>query len=143
MALPLVTRDSEGFTVSHAEVVFSGLPFVLATQVAQAVAAGHEVFACSWAVEVRGHAGPHEFDDEYGECHRCMPFVEGPRIENCGAPAVADERGFRCAAGHEHVSMQARHDEGWDYFDDDEIAGMRQGGLAYTGVRDMAGRVVL
>lgn len=144
MALPLVTRDPEGFAVSHGEVAFAGLPFTLATEVAQALAAGKEVFPCSWAVEVHGHAGPHEFDPEYGDCVRCLPFEDGPRIEDCGAPAVADARGFRCAAGHEHVNMEARANEGWDYFDNDEIDAMKNGAFfPGGGVRDMAGRVVL
>lgn len=146
MAAPLVTRDSEGFTVTAGELVFTGLAFVLAGQVARAIALGQEVFPCSWAVEVSRHTGPHEFIDcdDFDGCVRCLPFEDGPRIEDCGAPAIADERGFHCAAGHEHVTMQARHDEGWEYFDTDEIAAMKSGDFfPGVGVRDMAGRVAL
>ena len=32
-----------------------------------------------------------------------------------GAEAIATARGWTCAAGHEHVTAEARHAEGWEY----------------------------
>lgn len=53
---------------------------------------------CTWLVE------------DYGE--------DGPFTRDCGAEAVYDERGFRCAAGHSHVNAEYRAREGWDYAHD-------------------------
>lgn len=50
-------------------------------------------------------------------------------IRDCGHPAWSDERGWRCAAGHEHVYGEVRATEGWDYADDDEAAALAANGV--------------
>lgn len=40
---------------------------------------------------------------------------DGRAVVECGAEAIFTERGYTCAAGHQHVNAQARHAEGWDY----------------------------
>lgn len=65
----------------------------------------NDLFACHWAVErYEGWV-----DEETGEAESWLVTVD------CGAEAISTERGWTCAAGHQHVSMQARADEGWDY----------------------------
>lgn len=61
-----------------------------------------DLFSCHWMVQ-RYVGDPDE------------PWLT---VVDCGAEAIATERGWTCAAGHEHVTMQARHDEGWDYAED-------------------------
>jgi hypothetical protein len=53
---------------------------------------------------------------------------DGPTTRECGAPARArpDDSGWDCENGHEHTTMLARARQGWDYFDDDELAGNPQ-----------------
>lgn len=92
---------------------------------------GAEIGTCGWLVRrTRSWV-----DDEtgYGESWD----VE----EDCGAECVFDERGYRCAAGHEHVNMQTRATEGWDYA---EEYGEAQA-LAFAGVepRTMDGHLVI
>lgn len=70
-------------------------------------------FPCDWLVE------RHSFDDETGERHDF--------IVECGATAVTDDRGFHCEAGHEHVELEVRLAEGWDYASDEEEAAGRAG----------------
>lgn len=60
------------------------------------------LFPCHWAVE---------------------KFVGSPderwlQVVDCGADAIATERGWTCAAGHEHVNIETRHAERWDYVED-------------------------
>lgn len=50
-------------------------------------------------------------------------------IRDCGHPSWCDERGWRCAAGHEHVRAEIRADEGWDYADADEAAALAAAGV--------------
>lgn len=49
----------------------------------------------------------------------------------CGAEAVVDARGFKCAAGHSHVYSDIRFAEGWEYAEDGEEAAR----LAKAGVQ--------
>lgn len=86
-----------------------------------------ETFPCSWLVAYTDSTedGPQE------------------RIVECGAVATVrpDESGWDCTNGHEHTTMEARHVQGWDYFDDDEVAAIGSGHfLPAVGVRDMQGR---
>ena len=83
------------------------------------------VGSCCWAVEVRGHAGAC-VDDEDGECVRCLPFQDGPRIEYCDAVSVYGDDGWRCESGHSHFSNV-------EYYDDDEVAAARLGRFAFAG----------
>lgn len=69
------------------------------------------VHPCTWLVERHG------FDDETGEAWE--------RIEDCGASAVTDDRGFECEAGHSHVHADIAYAEGWDYASDEEEAAIR------------------
>lgn len=55
-----------------------------------------------------------------GGCTWMVPArdEDGPIVIECGAPAFATERGWYCVSGHEHVSVLARVEEGWDYAED-------------------------
>lgn len=66
-------------------------------------------FTCDWLVEL------------------WLPTDDGPArvIEECGATAVTDERGFHCEAGHDHVDLHVRLAEGWDYASDAGEAALR------------------
>lgn len=89
------------------------------------IPAGADVFRCGWLVE-------HWTED-------------GPGARECRAVAWLTDRGWECAHGHEHVDMETRAAEGWDYFDDDEIAAMRNGQwpLPLVEPRHMDGRLVV
>lgn len=95
------------------------------------------LFACHWMVERPGRWVAY-VDDETGE--EVGDYIEGG-IEDCGAEAIASERGWSCAAGHEHVNVQSRVAEGWDYAE--EYGEARD--LAFAGVepRTMSGHAVL
>jgi hypothetical protein len=70
---------------------------------------------CDWLIERR------EFDG--------MDVAEW--IAECGAVLVYTDDRWECLAGHEHVSMQAREREGWDYAEDAyDAAVITQGGRA-------------
>ncbi|WP_433259269.1 hypothetical protein ACQPYK_49690 (plasmid) [Streptosporangium sp. CA-135522] len=64
------------------------------------------VLPCDWLIDTRRYT-------EDGE----------PIIVACGADAWTTDRGWRCAAGHEHVSAEVRDREGWDYVTEDEAEG--------------------
>jgi hypothetical protein len=62
-------------------------------------------------------------------------YVEGePYIRGCTGAAWDTGRGFTCEWGHEHVTAEVRHAEGWDYAADPEEAGL----LAGVGVQPVA-----
>lgn len=87
------------------------------------------LFSCHWMVE--RYIG--WVDEETGE-------GEGEnQIVDCGAEAIGTERGWTCAAGHEHVTIEAQHNEGWAYAADAGEAIL----LARAGVepRTMDGRI--
>lgn len=65
---------------------------------------------------------------------------DGACYADCGAHVTFTERGWSCEAGHEHVSMEARHAEGWEYAEDYGEAM----NLAHAGVEPltMSGNVV-
>lgn len=89
-----------------------------------------DLFACHWLVEaVEGWV-----DEETGQAESWVV------TRDCGAEAVATERGWTCAAGHEHVNAQARHNEGWDYAEEYGEATA----MVFAGVepRTMSGHVV-
>lgn len=58
----------------------------------------------------------------------------GAVIDECGAAAWDTERGWKCDAGHEHVTAEARWREGWDYAADPGEAML----LARAGVQPVA-----
>ena len=68
-------------------------------------------FVCDWLVEL---PGTEETDYQ-------------PRVVECGSTAISDERGFHCEAGHEHVELEVRLAEGWDYASDEQEAAGRAG----------------
>ena len=80
-----------------------------------------DLFLCDWLVE------------HYTE--------DGLSVRDCGAEAVQTERGWTCAAGHAHVTIEARVAEGWDYAEDWGEAM----NLAFAGVEPltMSGHLVL
>lgn len=90
-----------------------------------------DLFACHWMVE----KWVGWTDEETGQSEGDMQVVD------CGAEAIATERGWTCAAGHEHVTAEARHAEGWEYAEDWGEAK----NLAAAGVEPltMSGHVVL
>lgn len=55
-------------------------------------------------------------DDETGESDSWP--IERP----CGAHTIHTDRGWSCEAGHSHVTIAARHAEGWEYAEDDQEA---------------------
>lgn len=85
----------------------------------QACAQGN-LFSCHWIVErYEGWV-----DEETGQTESWLVNVE------CGAEAIGTERGWACAAGHEHVNAQTRMNERWDYAEDaDEAMGMVRVGV--------------
>lgn len=90
------------------------------------------LFTCHWLVEI-----PFRWvtDEETGEV-----FDVEAHTRDCGAEAIATERGWTCAAGHEHVTAEARRNEGWDYAEEYGEAA----DLALAGVepRTMSGHIV-
>lgn len=86
---------------------------------------GATILACGWLVATFRSFG----EDEVW-----------PDTVECGAEAILTERGYSCAAGHEHVTMEARHAEGWDYAEDYDEAKA----LAFAGVEPltMSGHLV-
>ncbi len=62
---------------------------------------------CTWAVERTTWVDDPEFGPE--------PWT---RIEDCGAEVAHTDDRWECAAGHAHVSAEARDREGWDYAED-------------------------
>jgi len=97
-----------------------------------AVRACHEgtLTTCHWAVQ----RWVGWVDEETGESDGDMQVVD------CGAEAVVTDRGWTCAAGHEHVTMEARHAEGWDYAE--EYGEARDLALAGVEPRTMSGHAV-
>lgn len=75
---------------------------------------GGIVSTCNWLVLERGYDFDHQPVD---------------REVECGMPSVETDRGFRCLAGHSHVTAEYRSREGWDYAEDAEEAYV----LAYYG----------
>ena len=79
------------------------------------------LFACHWMVQ------------DYNE--------DGVFHRDCGAEATATDRGWTCAAGHQPVTAEARHAEGWDYAEEygEALA------MARTGIEPltMSGHLVL
>jgi hypothetical protein len=73
---------------------------------------------CNWLEWERDRYGI--FRDEDGT----------PITRECGAFAWFDERGSYCEAGHEHISEEARHREGWTYAEDvDEAVALAKAGV--------------
>lgn len=81
----------------------------------RACSQGAQIFACCWTVE-RMKLHPED---------GLMPV-----IEDCGADAIATERGFECAAGHSHVTAEFQAREGWAYAEDrDEALALTKAGV--------------
>lgn len=56
-----------------------------------------DLFTCHWMIEI--------------------PTEDGLAIVDCGAWAIATDRGFSCRAGHSHVNAETAWREGWGYAD--------------------------
>lgn len=55
---------------------------------------------------------------------------DGEFARPCGAHATENPRGWACEAGHEHVTAEIRHREGWDHaHDEGEARLLRQYGV--------------
>lgn len=78
---------------------------------------------CDWLVHKHTHDGACEYDEQWGECGACAPFIEGPLVVECGAPVTELSHGWECEAGHSHYYNA-------EYFDHDEIAGMAARGIS-------------
>lgn len=74
---------------------------------------GRLVGGCNWMVEYVPEPIYNPDTDD-------MEFYDDPTplIRDCGAEVAYDDDRWRCAAGHEHVSAEARDREGWDYAED-------------------------
>lgn len=80
---------------------------------------GNIVGGCNWLVE---RTFVFEGDDDY-------PTEVETRVVDCGAEAAYTDDRWVCAAGHEHVSMEAQEREGWAYAEDDyDAAVIARGG---------------
>lgn len=66
---------------------------------------------------------------------------DGPVFGPCGAHVEFSARGWECEAGHEYVSMEARHAEGWEYAE--EYGEARAMAMAGVEPVTMSGHVVL
>lgn len=79
---------------------------------------------CNWLVEYIPEPCT---DPETGE--DCYYDDPSPMIVECGAEVAYTDERWQCAAGHEHVSAEARDREGWDYAEDDyDAAVIAKGG---------------
>ena len=85
-----------------------------------------EQTTCGWLVETSEHPGECYPDDELGYCTLCEGWAEngGWGIVECGAHVTDLGNGWECEAGHSHYY-------GAEYFDEDEVAGMRRAGYAF------------
>lgn len=103
-----------------------------------------ETDTCSWQVRVSINdlcPPTCECEGAHGEM---FAEARGEMTRECGAPMHFTDRGWHCDAGHEHVNMESRHREGWDYFDDDEINAARNGTfMPAVAMRTMSGNEVL
>lgn len=81
-------------------------------QAAQDLAKGIDVWPCSWLVE-----GAYDDGTKY--------------TDDCNAPTrYTDDRGsYECTAGHSHVPADICQEQGWDYADEDEAAGLMRNGV--------------
>lgn len=90
-------------------------------------------------VRVCGTGTYHDPDtgQTHTDCHPCDWLMDTGRydedgqkvIRECAHPSWVDERGWRCAAGHEHVTAEIRYAERWDYADPDEAPAMARKGI--------------
>lgn len=74
---------------------------------------------CTWMVDRSGWCdGGDDWPAEWVE-----------RITECGAELAYTDDRWVCAAGHEHVSAEAREREGWDYAEDAYDAAVISAGM--------------
>lgn len=103
----------------------------------ETVAIARLVILAGWA-HVAG-AGPDQWGNVVGGCDWLVDrgiTEDGERwITDCGAEAAYDDDHFRCAAGHEHTSMEAQEREGWAYAEDEyDAAVIARGGREFRPV---------
>ena len=75
---------------------------------------------CTWQVQVSiNQICPRgcECEGIHGEM---WAEARGEWVQDCGADVTETDNGWSCASGHSHIT-------GANYFDEDEIAAMRQG----------------
>lgn len=74
---------------------------------------------CDWQVQVLTEDG----------------YVVRSCYDETGAVLWETARGSVCESGHEHVRMEVRHAEGWDYAEDDgDVRSLAAGGLMPVGM---------
>lgn len=75
---------------------------------------GNLVGGCNWVIT---YVPEVTYDDETGEAY----FWDDPELptRDCGAEAAYTDGRWVCAAGHGHVSAEARDRENWDYCEDE------------------------
>lgn len=84
---------------------------------------GIEIWQCQWLVSFGWH-------EDYEVILPCE--ADSWLIFN----EDGSERGYECAAGHDHVYCEARHAEGWDYAADElEAEGLRRNGIDAVSMR--------
>jgi hypothetical protein len=82
---------------------------------------GHQMNTCTWLI----HGTPRWVNEAYDADPDFGWYPDSPSdlISECGADVTRTDEGWECAAGHSHFY-------GAEYFDDEEIAGMTQRGIA-------------
>jgi hypothetical protein len=141
---PTLTNTGDGFVVVvDGDPIGPYLNFADAKEAlrfaTEAFDAGFCVFPCGWLYQVPTYtlypADAEWYPDSPSDVYTTLA---------CSALAIGDERSWVCEHGHEHVHAEARHNEGWDYYDDDEIAAFTTGNaLPAGGVVTMAGARLL
>lgn len=133
MKRPTLTPTADGFVITvDDDQIGPYLSFAEAKAALQfateAFDAGLTVFPCGWLYEVPTHtlypADAEWYPDSPSDVYTTLA---------CSALAIGDERSWVCEHGHEHVHAEARFNEGWDYYDDDEIAAFATGHAAIPG----------
>jgi len=87
-------------------------------------------FRAAFAAAVTAHGRDADLDvltEHYPTCHwlvRAGYTEDGEVIRDCAADVTFTDTGWSCQAGHEHVTAEVRHAQGWDYAADAEEAAL-------------------
>ena len=88
-------------------------------------------FRAAFTAAVSAHGRDADLDTLVGHYPTCHWLVrhglneDGEEvIRDCAADVTITDTGWSCDAGHEHVDMETRHAEGWDYANDPEEAAL-------------------
>jgi hypothetical protein len=97
-----------------------------------------ETWPCTWLMEVPHYRTHPPMFTEDGElaCGYCEESASA--VIECKAVSYTTADGWACEAGHEHVTAEARYEQGWDYAADlGEARGLAKAGTMPV---DMEGR---